>query len=162
MPEPSTNNYELRQHLRKLLASGESHATNTEAIDNLPPALHNRKAEGIEHTAWQMLEHMRLAQADILDFCVNPQYKQSAWPDDYWPASDQAPTPADWERSRQQFFADLESMKSLVADPQQDLFAHIPWGKGQTLLREALLVADHNSYHLGQIILLRKALGAWN
>ena len=160
--EPLPHEYELRQHLRKLLASGESHATNTEAIDNLPPPLHDRKAEGIEHTAWQLLEHMRISQADILDFCVNPLYEPRTWPEDYWPPDDQSPSPEAWDHSRQQFFADLESMKNLIADKDQDLFARIPWGKGQTLLREALLVADHNSYHLGQIILLRKALGAWN
>ena len=154
--------YELRQHLRKNLASGQSHATNTETLANFPRTLQGKKADGIEHTAWQLLEHMRMAQADILDFCVNPLYEPPTWPDDYWTAVAEPPSERAWEESCQRFHADLEALQECIADREQNLFERISWGKGQTILREALLAADHNSYHLGQIMMLRKALGAWN
>ena len=150
--------YELRQQIRKHLSTGESHATNTEAIDNFPIEARGKSVGGFDHNAWQILEHMRVAQADILDFCVNPLYDAPIWPDDYWPAADRIATEEAWDHSRQGFFTDLESMKHLIADPAQDLFVRIPWGRGQNLLREALLVAGHNSYHLGQLLVLRKAL----
>jgi uncharacterized damage-inducible protein DinB len=160
-PENFEYDQELRQHLRKQLASGESHVMNAEALDTFPPRLRGKKADGIEHTAWEMLEHMRIAQADILDFCINPLYQPRIWPDDYWPASSEPSNAKEWKESCRQFFADLDALQELLADAEQDLFARIPWGKGETLLREVLLVADHNSYHVGQIMLLRKALGAW-
>jgi hypothetical protein len=159
---PFQHDQELRRHLRKLLGSGDSHATNHEALDNFPEPLRGKKFPGIDHTAWQMLEHLRIAQADILDFCVNPFYKECVWPDDYWPASANPPDHGAWTDSCEQFFANLKTLEDLIGDPEQDLFARITWGKGQTLLREALVVADHNTYHIGQIILLRKALGAWS
>lgn len=149
---------ELREHLKKLLASGESHATNKAALDDFPVKLRDKRVAGFDHSAWQLLEHMRLAQADILRFCIDPQYSAPVWPDDYWPSEE--PASGAWDQSRKAFFADLEKLQNLVADPKQDLLARILWGSGQTLLREAMLVADHNSYHLGQIFLLRKALGA--
>lgn len=163
MPDASFQfDHQLRVHLRDLLASGQSHAKNDAALADLPTPLRGKKIAGIEHTAWQMLEHMRIAQADILVFCSSPHYKAPAWPDDYWPRSEAPSSDGAWDESRRQFFADLDALQQLIADPKQDLFAPIPWGDGQTLLREALLVADHNSYHLGQIVQLRKALGAWN
>ena len=152
---------ELRGHLRRLLASGESHATNHEILDNFPSELQGRTVAGFDHTAWQLLEHMRIAQADILQFCVDPLYKERAWPDDYWPAEKEPESSAAWQASEKAFFSDLDKMQAIVADEDQDLFARITWGSGQTILREAMLVADHNSYHLGQILMLRKALGAW-
>jgi hypothetical protein len=158
---PFQHDQELRRHVRKLLASGDSHATNHEALDNFPEPLRGKKSPGIDHTAWEMLEHIRIAQADILDFCIDPFYKEQVWPDDYWPDSEAPPHGGAWTESCLQFFADLKALDDVISDPDQDLFARITWGKGQTLLREALLVADHNSYHVGQIILLRKALGAW-
>jgi hypothetical protein len=103
---------------------------------------------------------MRLAQWDILDFSRNPKYKSMAWPEGYWPKTE-APPAGGWEKSVRQFRADLAAMRKLVTNPKTDLHAPLPWGDGQTILREALLVADHNSYHLGQLILVRKALGAW-
>ena len=116
------------------------------------------KAAGLPHTPWQLLEHMRIAQWDILDFCRNPQYESRAWPEDYWPKN-AAPRAGEWEKSVRRFRADLAALRKLVS--QTDLHAPIPWGAGQTILREALLVADHNSYHLGQLVLVRKALNAW-
>ena len=107
---------------------------------------------GSPHTAWQLLEHIRIAQWDILEFSTNPDYKELKWPDDYW--TNPEGTPEDWRSSAKQVLRDLESMRDLVADEKTDLYAKIPWGDGQTILREAMLIADHNAYHLGQIVLL--------
>ena len=130
------------------------------AVAGFPAKLRGTKPYGAPHTAWQLLEHLRLAQEDILDFSRNPQYREKHFPDDYWPAAEAPPDAAAWDRSIERFKSDLEEMKKLVADPKQDLTARIPHGEGQTLLREALLVADHNSYHLGQLVFLRKMLEA--
>jgi hypothetical protein len=108
-----------------------------------------------------LLEHMRIAQWDILDFSRNANYKALKWPADYWPKKAEPSAPLGWEKSIERFHDDLEAMKKLVSDPKTDLFAKIPWGEGQTILREALLVADHNSHHLGQIIDVRRLLGIW-
>jgi hypothetical protein len=108
-----------------------------------------------------LLEHMRLAQWDILDFSRNPKYKPMKWPDDYWPKNPASPNAAAWDKSVQSFRGDLDAMKKLVRDPKTELFAKISWGEGQTILREAMLVADHNSHHLGQLIDVRRILGVW-
>jgi hypothetical protein len=111
-------------------------------------------------TPWQLLEHIRIAQWDILDFSRNPKYESLSWPESYWPKSE-APARGEWEKSVTAFHADLEAMVKLVKNPRTDLHARIPWGDGQTILREALLIADHNAYHLGQLVQVRKVLGAW-
>jgi hypothetical protein len=108
-----------------------------------------------------LLEHIRIAQWDILDFSRNPKYKSMEWPKDYWPATEAPPTADAWNKSIKAFKKDLKEMQDLVADPKTDLYKAIPWGDGQTILREALLVADHNAYHLGQMVMLRRLLGAW-
>ncbi len=149
----------LRQQLISLLDGGNAHVKFDQVIKDFPPALRGKKARNLPYTAWQFLEHMRLAQADILDFSVNPEYKERAWPADYWPKS---PAPADdaaWNKSLRSFRADLRRMKELVETG--DLFTPFAWGDGQNLLREALVLADHNAYHLGQMVLLRRLLGAW-
>jgi uncharacterized damage-inducible protein DinB len=151
----------LRQHLVKLLKSGEAHATFEDAIAGLPAELRGKRPEGVEYSPWQLLEHLRIAQEDILDFSRNPNYKSLKWPDEYWPTD---PAPANdkaWEESVQSFRRDLDAMCELVSDEKTDLFVRIPHGDGQTILREALLTADHNAYHVGQLVLLRKLLGAW-
>jgi len=151
----------LRQHLIELLTGGHAHATFDDVIKNLAPALRGTKPANYPHSPWMLLEHLRIAQWDILDFSRNPKYKALKWPDDYWPETAAPPNSAAWNKSVQQFRRDLESMQALVANPKTDLFAKIPWGDGQTILREALLVADHNSYHLGQLLDLRRLLGNW-
>jgi uncharacterized damage-inducible protein DinB len=151
----------LRDHLVKLLRGGSAHLGFDEAIEGLPADLRGRKHQELPHTAWQLLEHLRLAQWDILDFSRNPDYVAPKWPDDYWPETAAPPDDDAWDRSIEQFRRDLKAMQDLVADPQADLYAKIPWGEGQTILREALLIADHNAYHVGQIVSLRQALGAW-
>ena len=148
----------LRQHLVQLLRGGDAHVDFDAVVKGFPAALYGKKPEGAEHSAWQLLEHMRLAQEDILDFSRNPAYKEKKFPDDYWPATEAPPSEDAWDASVKQFQSDLKEMQALVADTKHDLLAAIPHGTGQTLLREALVVADHNSYHLGQLMFLRKML----
>jgi hypothetical protein len=151
----------LRDHLLWLLRSGGAHVTLAAAVDGLPPALAGASAPGLPHTAWQLVEHLRIAQRDILDFCRDPEAESPPWPDGFWPPP--APPGDDaWPASLAALDADLAALEALVADPATDLFAQLPWGApGVTLLREALLVADHNAYHAGQLVDLRRALGRW-
>jgi hypothetical protein len=135
-----------------------AHINFDETVKGFPPALRGVKPKGAPHTAWQLLEHMRLAQEDILDFSRNPEYREKKFPDDYWPAEAAPPNAEAWEKSVKQFRSDLEEMKELAADTERDLFEPFAHGQGQTLLREVLLVADHNAYHLGQLLFLRKVL----
>lgn len=152
----------VRKHLLDLLKGGNAHLTFDKAVAGLPPKLRGAKPPGQPHTPWRLLEHMRIAQWDILEFSRNPKHKSPQWPDEYWPASDAPPKSDDWAHSIKQFRAGAKAMQSLVASPKQDLLAPLPGGQGQTLLREALLVADHNAYHLGQLVLVRRLLGAWD
>jgi hypothetical protein len=151
----------LRQHLLYLLKGGGAHVDSVSAISDLPASRRGTKPEGAPHTAWQLLEHLRIAQWDILEFSRNSKHVSPEFPDGYWPKGEKPPNKAAWDQSIQSFQADLDAMQRLVADPLTDLFAPIPHGDGQTILREALLVADHNAYHLGQLVMLRKMLGAW-
>jgi hypothetical protein len=152
---------QLRQHLVKLLTGSEAHADFEAAVKDFPPDLRGKTPKGAEHSPWQLLEHLRIAQWDILDFSRNPEYKTLKWPDEYWPKSPAPPSDKAWNESIKAFRADLKAMCDLVSDPATDLYAKIPHGDGQTILREALLVADHNAYHVGQLVLVRRLLGAW-
>jgi hypothetical protein len=152
----------LREQLLELLKGGSAHLTFDKAIADLPAKLRGAKPANIPHTPWRLLEHLRLAQHDILEFSRDPKHKSPKWPDGYWPDTDGPPDDAAWDRTVAAVRADLKAMQDLVADPESDLFTPFPHGKGQTLLREALLVADHNAYHLGQLVIVRRALGAWN
>jgi hypothetical protein len=151
----------LRDHLLYLLRGGGAHLGFDAAIADLPPELRGAKPPGVPHTPWRLLEHLRICQWDILEFSRNSRHKSPKFPDGYWPPGDSPPDDAAWDRSVAAFRADLKAMEDLVADPKTDLFARIPHGEGQTILREALLVADHNAYHLGQLVVVRRALGAW-
>jgi hypothetical protein len=151
----------LRQHLVALLAGGGAHAKFEDVVKGLPPSLRGKKPARFPHSPWMLLEHLRLAQWDILEFSRNPKHVSPDWPKGYWPESAAPPTSAAWDKSIRQFRRDLKAMQDLVADSATDLHAPIPWGDGQTILREALLVADHNAYHLGQFVDLRRLLGAW-
>jgi hypothetical protein len=151
----------LREHLVKLLEGGGAHASFESAIKDFPAELRGKTPRGAEHSAWELLEHLRIAQWDILDFSRNPDYREQKWPDDYWPGTAAPPDEKAWGKSVRAFKKDLKAMCALVSDEKTDLFAKIPHGNGQTILREALLVADHNAYHLGQLVLLRRLLGAW-
>jgi hypothetical protein len=152
----------VRKQLLETLKGRGAHADFDAAVSGFPVKRAGEKPTGAPHTAWQLLEHMRIAQWDILEFSRNPKHVSPAWPDGYWSATEALPEKGAWLQSVRQFRADLKAMQKLVADPARDLLAPIPHGEGQTLLREALLVADHNAYHLGQFILLRQLLGVWN
>jgi hypothetical protein len=155
------NDKALREHLVQLLEGGNAHADFKTVMKGFPVALHGKTPKGAEHSPWQLLEHLRIAQFDILDFSRNPKYKAMKWPDEYWPATATPPDAKAWDKSMRAFGRDLRAMCALVSDEKTDLFAKIPHGDRQTILHEALLVADHNAYHLGQMLLLRRLLGAW-
>lgn len=152
----------LRAQLAAFLDWREAHTDFEAAVNGIPPDLRGAVPQGCPHSAWQILEHLRLAQEDILDFCLNPNYKEKAWPDEYWPASPAPPSAAAWDESVAAYRRDLAKLQALARDPDVDLFAKIPHGSGQTYLREILLVADHAAYHLGQLVLVRRLLGHWN
>ena len=152
----------LRAQLAASLDWREAHAGFDKAVENLAPALRGKKPQGSPHSAWQLLEHMRLAQKDILAFCVNPKYEEVLkWPDDYWPKDPAPPSERAWDESIAEFREDREAMKKLATDPAVELSSKIPHGTGQTYLREVLLIVDHNAYHTGELVLLRRLLGAW-
>ena len=148
----------IREHVIELLTGGGAHIDFDSAIAGFPVEYHGARIDGLEHTPWRLLEHLRICQWDILEFSRNPNHVSPEFPVGYWPVGDGPPHDLAWEQTAQGFREDLQAMIDLVADPQTDLFASIPHGEGQTILREALLVADHNAYHLGQLVLLRKAL----
>jgi uncharacterized damage-inducible protein DinB len=154
-PEP------LRAQLAASLDWHDAHADFDAVVNGLPAALRGRTPPGLPYSPWQLVEHLRLAQHDILDFCRNPAYEEMQWPEDYWPREPAPPSDAAWEESLTAFRRDREELRALAADRSIDLFAAIPHGSGQTYLRELLLVVDHNAYHLGQLIAVRRLLGAW-
>src|ERR1700692_1008213 len=149
----------LRDHLLFLLKGGGAHATFDDTLSNWPLQFAGIKVAKFPHTAWMLLEHLRLAQWDILEFSRNPHHVSPRWPEGYWPESAAPPAEDAWKASMAVCKKDVLAMQRLVADPKVDLFAKIPWGDGQTILREALILANHNSYHLGQLMMLRKSLG---
>lgn len=151
----------LREHLLYLLNGGGAHAGFDAALEDLPAELRGKTPKGAEHSPWEILEHMRLAQRDILEFSRNPKHVSPEWPSGYWPKTPTPPNSTAWNKSVKAFRADLKGMCDLVSDPSTDLYARIPHGDGQTILREALLVADHNAYHLGALVVVRRLLGAW-
>ena len=154
-------NKSLRDHLLEVLKGGHAHATFDAAVADFPSQLWGKKADGLPYTAWMILEHLRIAQRDILEFSRSAKHVSPKWPEGYWPETDAPPSASDWDKSIKSFQADLTAIQKLVADPKTDLFAPLPWGDGQTVLREALLAADHNAYHVGQLVTLRRLLGAW-
>jgi hypothetical protein len=151
----------LREHLLYLLDGGGAHLHFDQAIAAIPPELRGKVVPPVPHSPWRLLEHMRIAQWDILEFSRNANHVSPPWPAGYWPQGVAPPDDQGWDRSIERFRADLDAMKELVANPATDLFARIPHGDTQTILREALLVADHNAYHLGQLVVVRRLLGCW-
>jgi len=151
----------LREHLAFLLKGGGAHVHFADAINGFPPAKRGTFMEGLPHTGWQLLEHVRIAQWDILEFSRDAKHVSPGFPEGYWPKTPVPPDDAAWDKSVAAFESDLQEMIKLVKNPKTDLYAKILHGDGQTILRETLLLADHNSYHLGQLVDLRRALGAW-
>jgi len=152
------NDETLRRQLIAQLETGQAYIEIGRAIREFPGELAGERVEGISHTAWEILEHMRIAQWDILTFTIDPEHVTPPWPDEHWPSASAPGDPTAWGRSLDIFFAELEQVKELARDPEKDLYQVIPHGTGQTVLREILLVADHNAYHLGQFMLIRRAL----
>jgi hypothetical protein len=151
----------LREHLVYLLKGGGAHVHFEDALDGLPRQKRGAFVKGLPHTAWQLLEHARLAQWDILEFSRDAKHTSPEWPEGYWPRTPVPPNDAAWEKSAGEFKSGLREMIRLVENPRTDLCAKIPYGHGKTILREALLLADHNAYHLGQLVYLRRALHCW-
>lgn len=157
----SNNDKALREHIVYLLKGGGAHVHFMDAVEGFPEAKRGAFIGGLPHTGWQLLEHARIAQWDILEFSRNPKHVPPGFPEGYWPKTPGPPDAAAWDKSVEQFQHDLQEMIELVKNPKTDLYAKIPHGDDQTVLREALLVADHNAYHLGQLVDLRRALGEW-
>ena len=151
----------LREHVVYLLDGGGAHAKFDEVVAGIPPQLLGEKPARLPHSLWMLLEHLRIAQWDILEFSRNAKHVSPKWPEGYWPKTEAPPTATAWNANVNKFRQDLKAMQDLVKDPKIDLLARIPWGDGQTILREALLLADHNAYHLGQMLDARRSLGAW-
>lgn len=156
-----TTDDSLRQQLARFIDFGEAHVTADAALAPLDLSLQGKRVQGLPHSPWELLEHIRITQHDILDFCVNPKYEEMKWPDDYWPKSPAPPAADSWKASVARFHEDRDALRKLATDSKVDLFAKIPHGDGQTCLRELILAQDHLSYHLGQLVLVRQALGAW-
>jgi hypothetical protein len=155
------NDAALRETVINLLQEGHAHATFDAAVKGFPVELRGKTPKGAEHSPWQLLEHLRIAQWDILGFSINPEHKSPKWPEGYWPDSKAPTNEKAWDKSIRSFRKDLKTLCDLVSNESTDLFAKIPHGDGQTILREALLTADHNAYHIGQLVLVRRLLGAW-
>jgi hypothetical protein len=151
----------LRQHLVDLLTGGNAHAKFDDVVAGIPAKLRGQKPPGLPHSPWMLLEHLRLGQWDILEFSRNPKHASPPWPEGYWPPTEAPPDSAAWDTSIKKFRKDLKAVQDLVTNPKTDLHARIPWGEGQTILREVLLVADHNAYHVAQLVDVRRLLGAW-
>ena len=152
------NDKSLRDHLLSLLRGGDAHISFEDFVADFPVKAYGRKIEGLPYTSWQVLEHLRIAQWDILEFCRDAKHISPKWPEGYWPKPDELGNEELWKETVEKFRHDLKQMEALVADPAIDLFAKIPHGSGQTILREALLIADHNAYHLGALLVMSRVL----
>ena len=150
----------LRKQLAEYLEWSDAHADFERAVDDLPARYRGRVPDGLPYSPWQLLEHMRLAQRDILEYCTARQYEKKKWPDDYWPTDPEPPSAKAWDKSVAAFQKDRAAFQKLIAEPDVDLLAEVPQGKN-TYLREVLLAADHTAYHIGQLIYARRVLGAW-
>jgi hypothetical protein len=151
----------LRSHVLALLEGGNAHVTFDKAVEGFPASLINENLPNVPYSAWRLLEHMRITQHDILDFITNPDYEDMEWPQDYWPPNGKKGTIKDWKKTVAAFKKDSKELQDIVRDPKTDLYAKIPKGNGQTILREALLVADHSAYHLGEFVVVRRMLKSW-
>ena len=154
----------VRKQLIALLRGGQAHATFDEAVKDLPANLRSVVPENLPYSAWQLLEHLRIAQHDILNFSAPPTggYQHIKWPDNYWPKSPEPPSEQAWDNSIAAIRSDLKRFEAIIENPAADLYKPFRWGDGQNLLREALLLADHNAYHLGELVVLRRLLNAWH
>jgi hypothetical protein len=151
----------IRDGVARALAWREAHATFEDAVKGLPAKLRGRRPRGFPHSPWELVEHLRRGQHDLLDFCRNPSYRAPAWPDDYWPPESAPPSSQAWAKSIAGYQRDRAALQALTRDPRHPLSARIPHGTDQTYLREILIAIDHSAYHVGQLVAVRQALGAW-
>ena len=151
----------IRNHLVWLLQGGDAHMTFMETISGFPLDRRGELFPNGSYSAWALLEHLRITQWDILDFITNSDYKNLQWPKEYWPAQDKQATTEDWHTTIAKFEKDMKALVSIVEDPTTDLYSPIAHGSGQTILREVLLVADHNAYHIGELAIMRQVMGTW-
>ncbi|MGC1783292.1 MAG: DinB family protein [Acidobacteriaceae bacterium] len=151
----------IREELLAFLKGGHAHATLDDAVKEFPSSLYAKKPKGTPHNAWQQLEHIRITLHDLVEFCTNPNYSAVKWPEEYWPRNESPASSEEWDASVKGLHKNLRAFEKIIQDPNVNLYAKIPWGDGQTILREALLAIDHTSYHVGQLIMLRKQLGEW-
>jgi DinB family protein len=161
--QAASESLELRVQLGALLDGGQAHAKFEDAVKDFPIALRGVVPQGLPYSAWQLLEHIRIAQKDILEFSAPPTggYQEKPWPDAYWPKNPEPPTPDAWDRSIAEIETDRAKFRSLITKADADLAKPFRWGTGQNLLREALLIADHNAYHVGELVMMRRLLGIW-
>jgi hypothetical protein len=152
----------LREHVVNLLKGGGAHVSFDDAVKDLPADLRGKRPKGADHSPWEILEHLRIALWDILEFSRDPKHVSPEFPSGYWPKTQAPPDANAWDKSVHAFRADAKALADLVADDSTDLLARLPHGDGQTVLREALVAADHNAYHLGELVLVRRLLGAWS
>lgn len=155
------NQQPLREHLVKQLEGNQTYTHIRKLITGIPYEQAGKKPDGLPYSIYRLVEHIRIAQWDMLDFSRNPDYKEITWPDEYWPEGDAPASPEAWDQSVQTVLSDLDEMINLVKDESRDLLKPFPWGTGQTLMREAMMVAEHNGYHGGQVLVLRRLLGIW-
>lgn len=158
----ATSDRVVRDEALFLLRRGNAHLSLDEAVADFPMARINERPPHVPYSSWHLLEHLRLTQRDILDFIRDPDYQERQWPDDYWPAPAATTDAAGWDHTLAAFRADAAALAALADDPDRDLHAAISWGDGQTLLRELLVVADHNAYHVGEFAILRQVMGTWS
>jgi len=156
-----TNTRTIRQHLARALSWSDAHVSFDDAVAGLPPAARGKAPKGLPYSPWQLVEHIRLCQADILEFCLSARYEEKEWPKAYWPASAAPPTARAWSASIARVRRDRRALERLVLDERRDLLARVPAGSGQTNLREIVLAADHTAYHVGQLVTVRRLLGHW-
>jgi len=156
------NDKVLREHLGNLLKGGNAHMTLEEAVENYSVSKINDIFPNGEYSSWHLLEHIRRTQADILNFIINPKYEYLDWSKDYWPPRNKKATEKDWKETITKFQKDAQALEKIIANPKTDLYVKIPWGEGQTILREILLVVDHNAYHIGEFAIMRQTMKTWN
>jgi hypothetical protein len=152
---------EFRRYLARLFDWEDAHVSFDAAVEGIGPSHRGRTPPGLPHSPWQLLEHLRITQRDILDFCREPKYVERRWPEDYWPRETGPKSDALWDESVAAFRKDREALQAIALDPSVDLMGRLPNGDGQTYLRELILASDHSAYHVGQIVLVRRALGIW-
>ena len=151
----------LRENLLALLTGEHARMSFEDAVREFPIDKINEAFPNTDYSPWDLLEHIRLAQEDILDFIKNPSYKEREWPKDYWPTKGKKATPANWEKTINDFKRDFKELENMVKNPKTDIYKEIPWGSGETFLREIVTVSNHNAFHLGEFAIMRQAMGTW-